>query len=143
MLRSTALHMSYRVRAATLAAVRASISTPVAPSSAQVAMIRTESGATALSSTLTAVSSSGWHSGISSWVRLAAMIPAIRDTAKTSPLGWPPVQISARVSGFIRTQASAIASRRVSGLLLTSTMCAWPRLSRWVRGLGDSGVSFM
>ncbi|MNJ64686.1 hypothetical protein D3C77_606540 [compost metagenome] len=116
-----------------LAAVRASISTPVLASRAQRATTRTESGWTALISTLMAVSSNGWQSGISSWQRLAAMMPAMRATANTSPLGWPPDSMARRVSGFIRNQASATASRRLAALPVTSTICAWPRSSRWVR----------
>ncbi len=120
------------VRAATLAAVSASISTPVCPASRQRARMRTASGASACSSSLTLVSSSGWHSGISSWVRLAAWMPAIRATAKTSPLGWPPSWISCRVSGRMRTTASAVASREVTAFSVTSTMLARPWESRWV-----------
>ena len=47
------------VSAATLAAVRASISTPVCPDSLQRATMRTVSSPSALSSTLTPVSSNG------------------------------------------------------------------------------------
>ena len=40
-----------------------------------------------LNSKSTCVSASGWHSGTSSDVRLAAMMPATLATASTSPLG--------------------------------------------------------
>src|SRR5690606_21645762 len=59
-------------------------------------------------------------------------MPAIRATAKTSPLGWPPCWIICRVSGSIRTSASATASRAVTALAVTSTMLARPWESRWV-----------
>ncbi|MNC81465.1 hypothetical protein D3C75_1346080 [compost metagenome] len=70
-------------------------------------MIFTLSGAQALSSTRIELSSRVWHSGMSSWVFFAAMIPAIRATANTSPLGWPSLWISFKVSGRMRTQAWA------------------------------------
>ena len=66
--------------------VRASISTPVTP-----AVLTVQSASTAcrsgrsLKSTLTFVRGSGWHSGMSSLVRLVAMIPAMRATPSTSP----------------------------------------------------------
>ena len=47
------------------------------------------------SSTLTCVSESGWHSGMRSLVRLAAMMPAMRAAASTSPFGALPLTISA------------------------------------------------
>ncbi|CAI8809864.1 hypothetical protein EMIT0196P_20072 [Pseudomonas chlororaphis] len=71
-------------------------------------------------------------------MRLAAWIPAMRATANTSPLGWPPPTISRAVSARICTQASATASRKVTCLSVTSTMRARPRESRWV-----STASFM
>ena len=40
---------------------------------------------------------SGWHSGINSEVRLAAMIPATRADAKASPLGSNPEKSWSRV----------------------------------------------
>ena len=102
--RSTALHMSYRVSAATPAAVSASISTPVAPFVSTVARIRTPSP-TGSNSTLACVSASGWQSGMRSLVRLAAMMPATRATANTSPLGARPSTIIASVSGRMWTTA--------------------------------------
>ncbi len=64
-------------------------------------------------------------------MRFAAMIPATRATAITSPLGMRPSTISASVSGSITTRPRAVASRTVSALAETSTMRAWPSLSRW------------
>ena len=63
--RSTAFTISYIVRAATLAAVSASISTPVLPVTETVEVISTAEFAI-LSSTLTLVIGRGWQSGISS-----------------------------------------------------------------------------
>src|SRR5690554_248162 len=73
-----------------------------------------------------------WQRGISSWVRLAAWMPAMRAVASTSPLGRPPSASSARVSGCIRMRPEALASRRLSGLSATSTIWASPRALRWV-----------
>ncbi|MNJ00436.1 hypothetical protein D3C73_1597660 [compost metagenome] len=57
--RSTALHMSYSVKAATLAAVNASISTPVCPASLQPATMRTRLSLSRLNVTLTLLRSNG------------------------------------------------------------------------------------
>src|SRR3989475_3222159 len=73
--RSMPLVMSMRVRPATAAAGRASISTPVWPTTRARASTRTPPAANS-KSTSTLASRSGWHSGISSEVRLAAMMPA-------------------------------------------------------------------
>src|ERR1700722_10248765 len=75
--RSTDLHMSYTVSAATEAAVSASISTPVCPVVLTVAAISTALSVTSNSSD-TALIGNGWHSGMSSAVRLDAMMPAMR-----------------------------------------------------------------
>src|SRR3954447_11067241 len=121
------------VRQATAAAVSASISTPVGPVTSAVAV--TLSPGTAASgsiSTATLVSSSGWQSGISSCVFLAAMIPAMRAAPSTSPLRASPARIVCSVAGRITTVPSARARRRVSGLSATSTMRASPASPRWV-----------
>ena len=55
-----------------------------------------------LTSTSTNDSGRGWQSGISSAVRLAAWIPAIRAVADTSPLGSSPRSTAAAVAGAIR-----------------------------------------
>ncbi len=84
---SSALHMSYTVRAATDAATSASISTPV------TAVVRA-SVRIAMPSVLTSAldldfaQRNRWHMGISSDVRLAARIPATRATSSGSPLGF-------------------------------------------------------
>ena len=49
--------------------------------------------------TSTEPTSSGWHSGIRSGVRLAAWMPATRATASTSPLVIAPRAIGDVVSG--------------------------------------------
>ena len=59
-------------------------------------------------------SATGWHMGISSAVRFAAIIPAVRATSSGSPLGF---FASARnTAGDIRTKALASASRAVRAL---------------------------
>ncbi len=101
-------------------------------------MISTEErSATQASSTATEVKASGWHNGISSAVRFAAMIPARRATASTSPLPISPAWIRARVSGFITTRAPAMATRSVSALSETSTIWARPSRSVW-RQVGEA-----
>ena len=84
-------------------------------------------------STLTSVSGSGWHSGISSAVRLAAMMPATSATLSTSPLVLSPSMTSVSVSWSIFTVASAVARRAVGGLSVTSTMRGRPNRSTWLK----------
>src|ERR1700694_284320 len=129
---SRPLTMSMTVRPATAAAVRASISTPVRPVTRAVARIRPPSS-TSSKSTATLVIGSGWQSGMSSAVRLAAMIPATRATPRASPLASSESRIARSVSGAILTRHSAVASRRVSALAPPSTIRAAPDSSRWVR----------
>ena len=74
---------------------------------------------------------SGWQSGISSCVFLAAMMPAMRAAASTSPFLASPVSISASVAGAMATKPSARAVR-VAALSDTSTMRASPLSLRWV-----------
>ncbi len=81
----------------------------------------------------TPVMRSGWQSGISSGVRLAPMIPAVRATPSTSPLASWPARIAARVGAFIFKVARATASRTVSGFTETSTIRASPARVKWVR----------
>src|SRR5205823_3772483 len=57
-------------------------------------MTRAPGGSTA-SETSTCESGSGWQRGISSAVRLAAIMPASRATASTSPLGSGPAGLTA------------------------------------------------
>jgi len=60
---STPLTMSHSVSAATLTAVKASISTPVRAVIDAVASMRSRSGPARWNETLTASSGSVWHSG--------------------------------------------------------------------------------
>src|SRR5262249_25861898 len=82
------------------------------------------------SSTSTGDSGSGWQSGPSSAVRLAAMMPARRATARTSPFGTSPAAIAASVVGRMVTSPRASAALAVTPLAETSTMRARPRRSR-------------
>ena len=72
----------------------------------------------------------GWHSGIRSEVRLAAVIPAIRATVRTSPLAIELDSIKSIVSDFIITAPMALAIRTVTSLSPTSTIFALPLASR-------------
>src|SRR5205814_5507461 len=97
-----------------------------------VAWIRTPgSRRSASRSTSQLVRRIGWQSGINSAVRRAAMIPARRATASTSPLPRAPLawSTSRSVSRRIFTAADAVAVRAVSGLSATSTIRAAPRAS--------------
>ena len=75
------------VKAATLTAVSASISTPVAACVATLDSIATPPGVRR-TCTSTWVSGSGWQSGISPAVCLAAAIPATRAISSGFPLGF-------------------------------------------------------
>src|SRR5579864_6214618 len=134
--RSTALHMSYTVSAATETAVSASISTPVRLVTRTVARISNCACSTSSSNAMsTPLIGSGWHNGIRSGVRFAAITPATCATARTSPLATPPEAIKRAVSGCITTIARAVASRRVTSLSETSTIRARPDSSRCVNPL--------
>src|SRR6185312_12037704 len=76
-------------------------------------------------------SGSGWQSGISSDVRLAAWIAAIRAVPSASPRAT-----AAAVSGAIRTTARATARRSVTSLSPTSTIRALPASSMCVSSSG-------
>src|SRR5215210_692378 len=113
----------------------ASISTPV------WALVRASATSTTAASSTSAVTStndsgSGWHSGISSAVRLAAWMPAMRAVPITSPLGASPRATAAAVSGAIRTTARASARRSVTSLPPTSTIRALPASSMCVSSSG-------
>src|SRR5882757_3677307 len=114
------------VRAATDAAVRASISTPVLAVVAAEAVMATPLFVTVVITSMK-VRGSGWHIGMSSDVFLAAWMPATRATSSGLPLGF----LGRALSTFFEraTNAEAVASRRVAGLALTSTMRARPALS--------------
>ena len=74
----------------------------------------------------------GWHIGISSAVFFAAMMPAMRAQAKTSPLGALPSAIMRSVSGCIVITDCACAMRCVTGFSPTFTMRAAPFSSKCV-----------
>ena len=100
------------VSAATAQAVSASISTPVRSTVSTWASTSTKSSPM-VKLTWTAPTSSGWHIGISSGVRLAAWIPAIRAVPSTSPLVMALLATLAVVSGAIITLQRASARRWV------------------------------
>src|SRR3954451_19345210 len=125
------------VSAATEAAVMASISTPVRPSTDASASTSTPPSTTS-ARTSTWSSPSGWQSGISVPVCLAAWMPAIRAVPRTSPFGASPAATAAAVSGAMRTKACAVARRCVISLADTSTIRAAPDASRWVRSGGNA-----
>src|ERR1700733_6277593 len=121
------------VRQATETAVSASISTPVGPVTLTAART-TQPGslASGVMSSVTFERASGWHSGISSEVRFAAMMPATRAVPSTSPFFALPETISASVALLMTTRPSATAVRSVAGLAETSTIRAPPLASIWV-----------
>ena len=86
-----------------------------------------------MKSTLTFVRGSGWHSGMSSLVRLVAMMPAMRATPSTSPFFTVPLCTAAKASAFMVIMPWAVASRVVTGFALTSTITALPAASKCVR----------
>src|SRR5580765_1117961 len=75
---------------------------------------------------------------MSSGVRLAAWIPAIRATASASPLGTLPVRSAATASADRCTVAAAVAVRAVTCLADTSTIRASPAAERCGSPPGDS-----
>lgn len=112
--------------AAAETAVSASISTPVG------ATVRTQDTTRILpvsgreKSTVACESGMGWHRGRIRGVALAAMIPAMRATARTSPLGTFPPRTILQEEGERRTHPSATASRSVAGFPEMSAMTAVP-----------------
>ena len=101
--------------AATEQATSASISTPVlAVVRASATTVTVPASASTSISAPTFDSGSWWASGISSSVRLAAWMPAIRATAATSPFGASPAATLAAASGDMRTTARARAIVRMS-----------------------------
>src|SRR3954466_15001207 len=122
------------VRQATDTAVSASISTPVGPVTLTVA--RTMQPGSFLSGVMSIVtlgSASGEHRGVSSEVRLAAMMPAMRAAPSTSPFLALPETIRSSVALAMTTRPSATAVRSVAALAETSTIRASPDASIWVR----------
>ena len=125
--RSTGLTMSYTQRAAAATATSASISTPVratVPTSASTRMIPRRGRDT---STRTEKSGTGWQRGRIPGVAFAAMIPATRETASTSPFGIFPSLTMFHACADRCTYPSASATRTVSGFPETSAIPAVPR----------------
>src|SRR5690606_14071283 len=77
---------------------------------------------------------SGWQNGISSWVRLTAMVPATIAVSTMPPLALrsPLSRSWAATAAGKRTLHSATASRAVTALPDTSTMVGRPEGSIWV-----------
>jgi hypothetical protein len=93
------------VSSATCTAVRASISTPVGPTVSAVAWQWThEAWASTVKSTATRVRAIGWHSGISSLVRLALLRRAGRDQRQR---GWQHVDPPRRDRDPVRARLGA------------------------------------
>src|SRR5450830_1360786 len=132
------------VRHAIETAVSASISTPVCPVTFTVAWTRKPGRlCSGLISISTLVIGSGWQSGISPWVRLAAMMPAMRAAPSTSPFMALPASTTSSVCLRMITRPSATATRSVALLAETSTMRASPRWSIWVSSaLASNGAGF-
>ena len=128
------------VSAATEAAVSASISTPVGPVVSHVASIATPvrpAVRQCAMSIVTCVSASGWHSGMRSAVRLAAMMPAIRAVANTSPFFASPEHHECVRSRRHRHERVAPGPALCGGLLAdVDHVRAWPRESTWVSPSG-------
>ena len=111
---STAFVMSCSVSPAIATAVSASISTPVCAVVEALAVMVMRSSANS-KSTFTEVNGSGWHSGISSLVRLAPWMPAMRAVASTSALGRSSARTSAMTSRVDTKVPAAVAVRFVIG----------------------------
>ena len=99
--------------------------------------------ATGAHSTFAFVMLSGWHMGMSVLVCLAAMTPATRAHASTSPFDALPSTMSASVSGCMAMKPSATATRSVSAFCDTSTMRTSPCSSIWVSCCSVMGVSLV
>src|ERR1700712_3067707 len=132
------------VRQATETAVSASISTPVGPVTLTVA--RTTQPGSLLSGVISSAtfdSASGWHSGIRSAVRLAAMMPARRAVPSTSPFLALLDRFISGVALAMTTRPSATAVRSLAGFADTSTIRASPLASMWVRAGPPLGLRAM
>src|SRR5947209_10615876 len=114
------------VSAARLAATNASISTPVEAVVAALEQILTPFSHTSVL-TSTKDRGSGWHIGINSAVRLAAVMPANRAISSGLPLGF--LGNAFNTLADISTNAEASASRCVAALAETSTIVARPPAS--------------
>src|SRR5690606_24348399 len=69
---------------------------------------------------------------MSSCVRFAAWMPAMRATVRTAPFGRSSATMRSRVERAMRTIACAFARRRVTSFSPTSTMRASPSSSTWL-----------
>ncbi len=116
---------------ATDTAVSASISTPVR-SVVFTSALTSICGGSSIISTRTSiwVSARGWHSGMSSAVRLAAITPASSAALAKSPFFRFPALARASVSAETCTIPLAMADRSVSGFAVTSTIRALPLSSK-------------
>ena len=123
--------MSWSVSPAIATAVRASISMPVRAVVDTVARIVTACSSNPKSID-TASSGTMCARGMSSLVRFAPEMPAIRAVGSTSAFFSPSLRTSATTSAVVSRRPSAIATRRVTGFAPTSTMRARPSSSRWV-----------
>src|SRR5690606_34270468 len=137
----SALVMSYTVSAATVAPVRASISTPVRAVVRAVHSIRSSRSPCQSMAMRTPSSGSAWQNGISSWVRLAAMVPAITAVSTMPPLfeRMPLARSCAATATGNATLHCAVALRAVTSLAETSTMAGRPWASTWVSAAGARG----
>src|SRR5512144_858759 len=129
------------VRQPAVTAVSASISTPVRSTVRTVATTSTPP-APGVASTSTAESAMGWHSGTRSGVFFAAMTPASRAAARTSPFSTSPRRIRAIVGRDIEMNPRATATRSVFGFAPTSIifMRASPSIPRLRRVLAEPAL---
>src|SRR5687768_13982484 len=74
---------------------------------------------------------SGWQNGMSSWVRLAAIVPATIAVAKMGPfaVAKPAARSRAKASCGKRRRACALATRSVGCLAVTTTIDGRPAAS--------------
>src|SRR5207302_6220700 len=118
---SIALSISNKVRHATETAVNASISTPVTARVPTSDVSRKPGSCSSISiRTSTLVSGSGWHKGMRSAVRFAAMIPASSAVWITDPLGAVPARTLSSVSARQQRSPRALAVRTVASFSDTS-----------------------
>ena len=90
---------------------------------------------------MTRVSATIWQSGMSSGVRLAAWMPAMRAVREDVALGDLAACRRAAVAWFIVTTGPRDGAAGVSAFAATSTMWASPRADRCVERLTKSTAS--
>src|SRR5277367_102269 len=123
------------VRAAAVAPIKASISTPVLWWVSTRHRTRSVRAPSATILTLQCSSGSGWQNGMIEAVFLAAMTPAMIAASNTGPF-WVrcPLRRSASATAAGNcTRASASALRWLTALAPTSTMVGWLAASRWLK----------